>query len=112
MPNDALLLAIQVVRLDDEDNVEAGREEVPSDSKAGPLVYRLTDAFRGRARPVFEVGDGAGDVLDGDDHAELVGRVHPDEGRVQFLRGQGNMQNVNWILAGSYPDPAPCLAKI
>jgi hypothetical protein len=22
------------------------------------------------------------------------------------------MQNVNWILAGSYPDPAPCLAKI
>ncbi len=45
----------------------------------------LPDALGRGAGAILQVGDGAGDVLYGDDHAQLVRRVHADQRRVQLL---------------------------
>jgi hypothetical protein len=42
-PYDRLLLAVHIVRLDNEDNMETSREEIPADGEAGALVHRLPE---------------------------------------------------------------------
>jgi hypothetical protein len=42
-PYDRLLLAVHIVRLDNEDNMETSREEIPADGEAGAFVHRLPE---------------------------------------------------------------------
>jgi hypothetical protein len=72
----------------------------------------LPDALSGGAGAILQIGDGAGDVLYGDDHAQLVRRVHADQRRVQLLRLGKAVLRIRvtfWYGSGS-GDPYICLA--